>query len=457
MAQRVLLVSYYYAPQNAIGAVRPTKLAKYLTRMGYEVTVLCGKPYSTARDPVLANDMAGVHAVRAVRERSLLRWWKERGMQTSSTPTLPERAALPAQGVSHEGMQAKATAYQTKPNSSVPATPPQSGKSKLDSLYLWLAFCADAAFARACVRELLLMGEHYDVVISSYGPLSVHTIARWAKRLGIAQRWIADFRDEATVPFSWLKGYLKRYILRVRKHADAITAVSLGFLQMMELENFGQVVPNGYDREDIDVVAPMVLEKDMLTLTYCGHVYPGKADVSPVFSAIRALIDAGVCDPAHVRFHYAGKEGAAFSAAAAHFGLTDRVIDHGFLPRAQSIALQHASDVLMAATWNTAARRGVVTGKLMEYMMADRPILCCVSGELPNSDARTIMQTTRAGFGFEQANATADTKALQAYLQTLYKARIAGDPLPFSPDREAVDGYDYKNIAHTFSKLIDTV
>ena len=27
---RVLLVSYYFAPQNAIGAVRPAKLAKYL-------------------------------------------------------------------------------------------------------------------------------------------------------------------------------------------------------------------------------------------------------------------------------------------------------------------------------------------------------------------------------------------------------------------------------------------
>ena len=89
--------------------------------------------------------------------------------------------------------------------------------------------------------------------------------------------------------------------------------------------------------------------------------------------------------------------------------------------------------------------------------MADRPILCCVSGELPNSDARAIMQTTRAGFGFEQANAAADAPALRDYLQTLYVARIAGNPLPFSPDHEAVEGYDYKNIAHTFSKLIDHV
>ena len=40
--KRILIISYYFAPQNVIGAVRPTKLAKYLTRMGHEVTVISG-------------------------------------------------------------------------------------------------------------------------------------------------------------------------------------------------------------------------------------------------------------------------------------------------------------------------------------------------------------------------------------------------------------------------------
>ena len=38
MNRRALIISYYFAPQNTIGAIRPTKLAKYLTRLGYDVT-----------------------------------------------------------------------------------------------------------------------------------------------------------------------------------------------------------------------------------------------------------------------------------------------------------------------------------------------------------------------------------------------------------------------------------
>ena len=59
--KRILIVSYYFAPQNVIGAVRPTKLAKYLARMGHEVTVICGLGRDGKKDPTpaLGNADAG--------------------------------------------------------------------------------------------------------------------------------------------------------------------------------------------------------------------------------------------------------------------------------------------------------------------------------------------------------------------------------------------------------------
>ena len=57
MGKRILIISYFFAPQNAMGAVRPTKLAKYLSRMGHEVTVLCGPGMNDRRDPTLARDL----------------------------------------------------------------------------------------------------------------------------------------------------------------------------------------------------------------------------------------------------------------------------------------------------------------------------------------------------------------------------------------------------------------
>ena len=67
------MVSYYFAPQNTIGAVRPTKLAKYLTRMGYDVTVICGAGMNAAKDPTLAHDLEGLSDVHMIREWNPLR------------------------------------------------------------------------------------------------------------------------------------------------------------------------------------------------------------------------------------------------------------------------------------------------------------------------------------------------------------------------------------------------
>lgn len=463
MSKSVLLVSSYFAPQNAIGAVRPTKLAKYLARRGYEVTVLCAKPTDILRDPLLERDMAELADVHMVRERSLLRWWKERNLREAGPKALTDRARITEEALSEEAMRQSS---ETPPTAGKPAAaPPPAAVSAapapkrplLDALYLWLYHCADAAFARAALRELAAMNRHFDVVLSCYGPLSVHTVACAAKRRGLANRWIADFRDEATVPFRWQKRWLARYMSHVRQNADAITAVSHGFLKLMGLDSFGEVIPNGFDREDLLAPEPFPLEKETLSFAYCGQLYEGHSDLTPVFRAVRELIDEGKCEENRIRFHYAGRQGEAFTAQAERYGLGSLVTDHGMLPRSRSLALQKAVNVLLAATWNTAERRGVVTGKLLEYMMADRPVLCCVSGECGRSDARALVERTRLGAVCEQAQAQEDAPALKAYVQKLYEARFCDAPAVFHPDRNAIADFDYAHIAELFADLMETV
>lgn len=469
MKKSVLLISYYFAPRNVIGAVRPTKLAKYLTRMGYEVTVLCGKGYGGAPDPLLARDMADVFQVRVVRERSLFRWWKERGLAPDAPEALPSQPRLPEKALDARQMReqaARAGQALDAPRASRPAANEGSGQARgltalrkraLNALYLWLYHRADMAFARACTRELLAMDRHFDVALSCYGPLSVHIIGRRAKRLRIADRWVADFRDETSVPFRWQAGWLARYMRRVRRYADAITVATDGFMRMMKLEAFARVVPNGYDPDDAQGAPTEALTPGTLALAYCGQLYEGKSDLTPVFRALRELANEGACDPARVRLHYAGKQGAAFAAQAAAFGLQGAVVEHGMLPRPGSLALQRAADGLLLATWNTPGRTGVVTGKALEYMMAGRPVLLCVSGPVPGSEARALVEAANLGVAYEQARAAADAPALKAYLRALYDARMAGAPPPYHPKRQVVDSYAYGHITATFADIIDSV
>lgn len=54
--RKILIVSYLFAPENAIGALRPTKLAKYLSLKGNTVDIVTIST-KTKIDEILVNDM----------------------------------------------------------------------------------------------------------------------------------------------------------------------------------------------------------------------------------------------------------------------------------------------------------------------------------------------------------------------------------------------------------------
>ena len=89
--KRILIISYYFAPQNVIGAVRPTKLAKYLTRMGHEVTVISGGGLDGKTDPTLERDLQELKDVRLCKEWSPLRNWyiRKAARKQTAAPAAP--------------------------------------------------------------------------------------------------------------------------------------------------------------------------------------------------------------------------------------------------------------------------------------------------------------------------------------------------------------------------------
>ncbi|MCE5343576.1 MAG: hypothetical protein LLF96_08365 [Eubacteriales bacterium] len=464
MKKSILLISYHFAPQNAIGAVRPTKLAKYLTRMGYDVTVLCGAGTSPVRDPMLARDLRELRDVHVIHERSLLRWWKTRGHKPEGPAALESRPILPQSTLSDAAMrERKAVQDAAKPTAAVATGKPlRAGAIKLkrllfNALYLWLDDRADAAFARACMRKLFSLRRHYDVVLSTYGPLSAHTVARKAKQAGLADRWIADFRDEAAVPFSWQKRRLAHYVQDVRLNADAVTAVSAGCLQIMGLEAFGQVIHNGFDAEDLVGLAIPPKHSERLTFIHCGQMYGTQRDLSPFFHALRELIDEGAVDASRVALIYAGWDTGGFVSQATAAGLADCLKGYGFLPRDEALKLQKAAHVLLLAAWNYKDRQGNLPGKFLEYLMLDMPVLCCVTGDTPDSEIAGVMRRTRAGFCYEQANVAQDGIKLKAYVRELYAAFTETGSVPFSPDAAQIAAFGYAGVAEAFAGLVESV
>lgn len=436
MSRRALIISYYFAPQNTIGAVRPTKLAKYLTRLGYEVTVICGTGMEGKRDDILEKDAQELHDVRVLKEWNPLQAVKARKKSAApaANAAVPVSAAAPAGrgGLLHR---------------------------LADGVYIYLRLWTDRSFQHLAVRELKKLDGPFDVVFSTYAPLSAHQAAYRAKKSGLARMWIADFRDEVGMPFRWLEPFHRRYMRMLRKNADLLTTVSKGMLDAIGISDRGRMLSNGFDREDLPEAETPRQEDGRFRVVYCGTIEMGRKgipprDLTPFFRALRGVIDQGMLKREQLRLVYAGREGALFTDYARQCGLEDCVANHGPVPREESLRLQREADVLLLASWNTAGRQGILTGKMFEYMMMNRPVVCCVGGELAGSELKRVMTETGIGFCCEQAAGAADQQALEAYTAELVRRWQEKQPLMQEKNEAAVEQYHYPQLAQKLDDWI---
>lgn len=435
--KRILIISYYFAPHNRIGAVRPTKLAKYLTRMGHEVTVICGTGFNGAEDPTLTRDLEELKDLHRIQERSPLRWMLMRKKQNSAAG-----AASAAKTTSRpETSSVKNMIRQVK-----------------DGIYRYLRWLAETDFQHKAIREVRKLSKDFDTVFSCYGPVCVHHVARKAKQIGIAPVWIADFRDELSFPFRWQQWRKKGVLQMITREADIICGVSHGILDVMGLNRQARLLNNGFDREDLPEAKQETHSE--LRLVYCGQLNMGRKgipdrDVTPVFQAVRKLVDEGMLSAEDIRIVYAGGEGSLMKRYAATCNLEHCVEDYGWVSRKESIRLQQSADILLLASVHTAKLKGILTGKLFEYLMMDKPIVCCMRGDLTGSGVKKVLQETGMGICCEEAAGAEDEEALLEWLRNRVQAWKTGGDLLQSKNEAAVEAYAYPQLARTLDGWID--
>ena len=261
------------------------------------------------------------------------------------------------------------------------------------------------------------------------------------------------------MPFRWLEPFQRRYMRMLRKNADLLTTVSKGMLDAIGISDRGRMLSNGFDREDLPEAETPRQEDGCFRVVYCGTIEMGRKgipprDLTPFFRALRGVIDQGMLKHEQLRLVYAGREGALFTDYARQCGLKDCVENHGPVSREESLRLQREADVLLLASWNTAGRQGILTGKMFEYMMMNRPVVCCVGGELAGSELKRVMTETGIGFCCEQAAGAADQQALEAYTAELVRRWQEKQPLMQEKNETAVEQYHYPQLAQKLDDWI---
>ena len=358
---KVLLVTMYFPPAGGGGVQRPLKFATHLPSLGIETHVLA------------PDDPKWIHRDDELQPPTLA--WVHRARYLGPKGRKPAEELHGTQGLERISRQAELFGRRFL----VP-----------DENVSWNITAIPAAIR-------IVRNEGIDVVVTTSPPSSVHLIGAAVKR-ATGVKWVADLRDSVV---AHPHRSAERLIVRAKEQgehavakliahsADAITCVSDAIAEeMRERSPRGPVltIANGSDFDDFAGLDHQ--PSDRFRLTHTGSFF-GKRDPRPFLTALK---QSGLDD---VVVRFLGDFRAADREWAEGLELGDRFELIPYAPRRRSLELQRDSEALLLLIPEAGGRgKGVLSGKVFEYLAAERPILAVVP---PDGAAAGLIRETGAG------------------------------------------------------------
>jgi len=289
-----------------------------------------------------------------------------------------------------------------------------------------------------------------DAIVTNGPPHSMHLIGLGLKeKLGI--RWIADFRD----PWTKIDYY---YTLNLteksdKKHkelekevvsmADVVTVAWDSMKADFQKYNPQvEIITNGYDQSDFSKPKPR-LDKSF-SICHTGLL---NADRNPT-KLWKVLKKIGAENPEFLKdleIKLVGKLEPQIVHSIEEQGLSMRlnVIPH--VPHNEVQAIQLSCQLLLLVVSDTPAAKGMIVGKLFEYLKADRPIIaiCPSDGSLAR-----IIDETKSGHCFDYN----EEALLESQILKSYQAFKDGTLYIQS---EGIEKYSRKNLTKDLVRLLE--
>ncbi|WP_317164774.1 glycosyltransferase family 4 protein [Hymenobacter ginkgonis] len=376
---RLLVITYYWPPSGGAGVQRCLKWVKYLPGLGVETTVLTVDPDQ---------------ATYPVRDESLLREVpaEVRVIRTATLEPFGSYQKLTGRAVPHGGFA----------NEGKPGFTQQVMRFVRGNLFIPDPRRGWNAYALAAVEKLLAQGEKFDAVLTSSPPHSTQLIGlALKKKHGLV--WLADLRDpwtdiyytkdlHRTAAAAWLDAHYEQQVLRA---ADAVlvTSPETERLFRRKLPDLAKgkivVLPNGYDEADFQ--GQSAPPADCLRITHTGTITARYR----IENLLRAVADCAAAYPTvPLRLRFVGQVDAGIREQVAAARLAEATEFLPFVPHDESVAYLLKSSALLMAIPDVALNKGILPGKIFEYLATRKPVLCVGPAD---SDADHILRATHTG------------------------------------------------------------
>ena len=295
-----------------------------------------------------------------------------------------------------------------------------------------------------------------SLLFSTSLPMTSHIVANTiSKKTGIP--WIADFRDPWSDSHYDSKGTLRKRLdklieIKVINRADALTTVSEPLKQQLlkchsKFKDKIFVIYNGYDPDDY---GPLKIDSSAhFNITFTGRMYDidfQRKGRTPelLFQALQQLNKEGRIDLGKVKVNIYGEYPNELYELISKYQVQDAVKCLGSVPFRDSFAAQQHATILLLLNWDDSDYKGIITGKIFEYLGARKPILAI---PFYNQSVDAILNNTKAGITIT------DIDSLKRQLILWYKQYINKGKVTYRGITREIEKFSRKKAAEDLSRI----
>ena len=424
--KKILIITYYWPPAGGPGVQRWLKFAKYLPEFGWEPIIYTPEnPSYPLLDESLLKDVP--KNIKVVKTNI----WEPYQI---------------AEKLSKNNKKFKGGQFDVGQN--------QSWKSKLS---IWIRgnfFIPDARvfWVKPSIQFLTkYIQEHQiETIVTTGPPHSMHLIGLGLKEKFNNLQWIADFRDPWT-EISYYK-HLKLTKSSDKKHrtleksvfknADITLATSY-----TDAENFKKAganavcITNGFDESEIENSKPS--SHSNFVMSYVG-VLEQLRNPEILWEALSEMKLEDDNFRKDFRLKFVGRIDEQILNRLEQLQLQETIINKGYLKHDEALQEMQTSDILLMTNFPNDSSKGIIPGKIFEYLATGKKIL---SFGPEGADVSEILKQTKAGkhFGYSEK------KELKDYLQQIYQDWKNGN---LKTETENINDFSRKNLTQKLVEIL---
>lgn len=423
--KKVLIITYYWPPAGGPGVQRWLKFVKYLREFDIEPLVYIPEnPDYPIVDKSLLDDIP--KGITILKKRIFEPYFLAKFFSKKETSTISSGIIKEAKT---QNLLQKLFLY-IRGNFFIP-----------DARKFWIK--PSVKFLTGYISE-----NNIDTIITTGPPHSLHLIGLGLKKK-LEIKWLADFRD----PWTEI-GYHKKLKLSASaeaKHlflekevltsADQIITTSFSTQKefQQKTEKPISVITNGYD-PSLEFSSEL---DQKFTLSHIGSLLSGRNPIN-LWKVLQELISEDKEFSTDLVLNLVGTVSDDVLKSIKEHNLGGNLELPGYVSHYKANNIQQTSQVLLLVEIDSFETKGIIPGKLFEYMASKRPILALGPKDW---DVKNILAETNSGtyFGYHEE------ASLKQHIQSLYKLYKKQE---LSVNSLNTEKYSRRNLTGDLAKLL---